>query len=149
MQRDGNSGSHHVEQNLHAPGTVQPLERTREVSKRARQDPNPLPFDQVRIQARQIALGPLDQQFDHPHGNRDWSTVLMCKEVRNPDRATHGEPAVASKIEDHEQVAGEQRGLDRSQPARVSDGLPNLGKEGPKPLGPQFHSALCSHFGRV
>ena len=76
MQRDGDRGPHHFEQNLYPSGRIQPLERAHEIGKRPGQDPNVLPFDEAGIKPRHIAIGSLDQRFHDTTGNRNRPTVL-------------------------------------------------------------------------
>ena len=75
VKRDRNRGSHHLEQNPHPSGRVQPLERPSETDKRAGQDPNVLPFDEFAIQSCQAIFGPLNQRFDDTHRNWHRTTV--------------------------------------------------------------------------
>ena len=75
VKRKRNRGSHHLEQNPHPPGLVQPVECSHEIDKRAGQDPNLLPFDEAAIESRQAVLGPRDQGFDDADGDRHRTTV--------------------------------------------------------------------------
>src|SRR6266446_10293525 len=58
-----NRGSHELEQDPYPSGRIEPVERPNEIDKRAGQDPNPLPFDEVIIQSCQGVIGPLNQRF--------------------------------------------------------------------------------------
>jgi hypothetical protein len=49
VKRNRNRGPHHFEQYPHPSGLIQPLEHTHEVGKRAGQDPNLLPLDEIAI----------------------------------------------------------------------------------------------------
>src|SRR6516164_11148637 len=75
VKRNRNRGSHQLEQNPYPSGRVQPVERPSEIDKRAGQDPNLLPFDEVTIQSCQAVFGPFNQSFDDTHGDRHRTTV--------------------------------------------------------------------------
>src|SRR5215831_8262606 len=75
VKRNRNRGSHHFEQNPYPSGLVQPVERPHETDKRAGQDPNVLPFDEIAIQSCQAVFGPLDQRFDDTNGDGHRATV--------------------------------------------------------------------------
>jgi hypothetical protein len=79
VKRDRNRGSHHLEQNPHPSGRVQPLERPYETDKRAGQDPNVLPFDKFAIQSCQAIFGPLNQRFDDTNGDGHRTTVPVAE----------------------------------------------------------------------
>ena len=79
VKRNRNRGSHQLEQNPYPSGRVQPVERPNEIDKRAGQDPNLLPFDEVTIQSCQGVIGPLNQRFHDPNGDRHGTTVPVAE----------------------------------------------------------------------
>src|SRR5262245_35146154 len=142
VKRNRNRGSHQLEQNPYPSGRVQPVECPNEIDKRAGQDPNLLPFDEVTIQSCQAVLGPLNQRFDDANGNGHRTTVPAAAEGRHAHRAAHRQPAIALKIQDDKQITRKQGRPYRFKPAGVTDRFVDLRLKGPKSLRAEMHFGL-------